>query len=305
VKPQKYFDVVIVGGGIAGMTAAIYTARANLTTAIIEQEVCGGLVNSTYVVENFPSYPSINGMELMEKTLEQVEALGVDVEQVAEITKMDIAGEQKTIETAEDIYTAKSVILATGRVPVALPMETECEQIHYCSICDGTGYKGKKLLVVGGGNSGFDEALYLHSLGVVEITIIEMMDRFFASEITQDKIKGIDTISARTSTKIKALIEDGKLNGVVLENTQTGEIDTLDVDGIFVFIGQKPNTDSFANVVTLDNMGYVLANGEMETNLQGVFSAGDVNQKSYRQITTAMGDGTIAALSAEKYIRSQ
>ncbi|NQU63141.1 MAG: FAD-dependent oxidoreductase, partial [SAR324 cluster bacterium] len=120
------------------MTAAIYTARANLTTAIIEQEVCGGLVNSTYVVENFPSYPSINGMELMEKTLEQVEALGVDVEQVAEITKMDIAGEQKTIETAEDIYTAKSVILATGRVPVALPMETECEQIHYCSICDGT-----------------------------------------------------------------------------------------------------------------------------------------------------------------------
>lgn len=305
MKIQKKFDVIIVGGGIAGMTAAIYTSRANLSTVIIEQEVCGGLVNSTHVVENFPSYMSINGMELMEKTLEQVEQLGVEVEQVAEIVSMDILGDQKRVETTEAIYTSRASILATGRVPVPLGMETECEQIHYCSVCDGTAYKGKKVLIVGGGNSGFDEALYLLSLGVEQITIIEMMDCFFASQTTQDKLTGNKKVAAYTSTKIKELIEDGKLKGVVLENTMTGETNIVDIDGIFVFIGQKPNTSIFDASVNLDNTGYVIANADMETNLKGVFSAGDVNQKSYRQITTAMADGTIAALSAEKYIHSR
>lgn len=155
-----------------------------------------------------------------------------------------------------------------------------------------------------GGNSGFDEALYLLSLGVAEITIIEVMDRFFASQTTQDKLADNEKVTAYTSTRIKTLIEDGKLNGVVLENTQTGNTVSIAVDGIFVFIGQKPNTEIFADTVTLDKAGYILANAQMETNLKGVFSTGDVNQKAYRQITTAMGDGTIAALSAEKYIRS-
>lgn len=303
MKPEKNVDVVIVGGGIAGMTAAIYTARANLSTVIVEQEVCGGLVNSTYVVENFPSVKSINGMELMEKTLEQVEELGVEVEQVAEIQRLEIKGDVKVVETEEGIYNGKAVILATGRLPVPLPMETECEQIHYCSVCDGTAYKDKQVLIVGGGNSGFDEALYLRSLGVKQITIIEMMERFFASRVTQDKVADRAEISARTSTRIKELVEDGKLKSVILEDMATGNTDTIDVDGIFVFIGQKPNTSSFAAAINLDKAGYVLANEAMETNLAGVFSAGDVNQKAYRQITTAMADGTIAALSAEKYIR--
>jgi len=304
MKPEKKVDVVILGGGPAGMTAAIYTARANLSTVIVEQEVCGGLVNSTYVVENFPSYISINGMELMEKTLEQVERLGVEVEQVAEIENLQLTGDLKTVETDEAIYCGRTIILATGRVPIPLPMETDCEQIHYCSVCDGTAYKGKKVLIVGGGNSGFDEALYLLSLGVKEIIIIEMMDQFFASQTTQDKVAGKPEISARTSTRIRELVEDGRLKAVVLENTDTGESETLDVDGIFVFIGQKPNTEMFADVITLDEHGYIQASEHMETNLEGVYSAGDVNQKTYRQITTAMADGTIAALTVEKYLRS-
>ncbi len=303
MKEEKKFDVLILGGGIAGMTAAIYTARANLSTAIVEQEVCGGLVNSTHVVENFPSYKSINGMELMEKTLEQVEDLGVEVEQVAEINSVQLEGDTKVIETEDTIYSGRAIILSTGRVPTPLPMETDCEQIHYCSVCDGTAYKGKKVLIVGGGNSGFDEALYLLSLGVEQITIIEMMDRFFASEITRDKVVDKPEITARTSTKIKELVEDGRLKEVVLENIETGETDTLDVDGIFVFIGQKPNTGMFKDTIKLDEQGYILAGENMETNLKGVYSAGDVNRKAYRQITTAMADGTVAALSIEKTIR--
>lgn len=304
MKTEKSVDIIIVGGGIAGMTAAIYSARANLSTVIIEEAVCGGLVNSTYVVENFPSYVAINGMELMEKTLEQIRQLGVEVEEAIEIEKMALTQNPKRLETEDTVYIGKAVILATGRVPVPLDIETDCEQIHYCSVCDGAAYKGKKVLVVGGGNSGFDEALYLCSLGVEQITIIEMMDRFFASETTQNKVVGNDTVSARTATRIKELIGDSKLEAAVLENTQTGENKRVDIDGIFVFIGQKPNTESFADVISLDKQGYILANEHMETNVKGVFSAGDVNQKSFRQITTALADGTIAALTAERYIRS-
>ena len=305
MKIQKNVDIIILGGGIAGMTAAIYCAKANLSTVIIEQAVCGGLVNSTYVVENFPSYVSINGMELMEKTLDQVQKLGVEVEEAVEVINIELTGDQKSIEIDDIIYYGNAVILATGRIPIPLPIETECEQIHYCSVCDGASYKEKKVLVVGGGNSGFDEALYLLALGIEQITIIEMMDHFLASETTCNKLLAKGNVTARTSTRIKELVQSSKLEAVVLENTETRETERIDVDGIFVFIGQKPNTETFADTISLDELGYILATEKMETNVNGVFSAGDVNQKAIRQITTAMADGTIAALTAEKYIRSQ
>ena len=181
MKPENHFDLIVLGGGIAGMTAAIYAARANVSTVIIETLVCGGLVNSTYLVENFPSYPTIHGMDLMEKVQDQVTNLGVEIDQMAEIVTVDITGDTKSVETEESIYTGKAIIVVTGREPTKLDIDTECEEIHYCSVCDGSHYKGKTVLVVGGGNSGFDEALYLLSLGVEQIVLIEVMDRFFAS----------------------------------------------------------------------------------------------------------------------------
>lgn len=303
MKPEKNFDIIILGGGPAGMTAAIYTARANLATVIVEKEVCGGLVNSTYQVENFPSYIAINGMELMEKVQEQVRNLGVEVEEVAEITGVDITTDVKRVETEEGIYTAKAIILATGREPVKLDMETDCEEIHYCSVCDGSDYKGKNVLVVGGGNSGFDESLYLLSLGIKKITLIEVLDRFFASRTTQDRLAQFSQVTTKTSTRIKKIICEDKLQSVILENVKSGGTEKVDADGIFVYMGQKPNTELFKDVITLDVNGFIIADGNMETNLKGVYAAGDVIQKDYRQITTAMADGTIAALSAEKYIR--
>jgi len=303
MEPEKNFDVIILGGGPAGMTAAIYTARANLDTVIVDKEICGGLVNSTHQVENFPSYISIHGMELMEKVQEQVLNLGVEIDEVAEITAVDIATDVKKVETEEYVYTAKAIILATGREPVKLDIETDCEEIHYCSVCDGSDYKEKKVLVVGGGNSGFDEALYLLSLGVKHITLIEVFDRFFASQTTQDKLAGFSQVVTKTSTRVKKLVVEDKLQSVILENVQSGETGKVDVDGIFVYMGQKPNTTLFKDIVALDDDGFILANSSMETNIKGVLAAGDVIQKAYRQITTAMADGTIAALSAEKYIR--
>ena len=239
----------------------------------------------------------------MEKVQEQVLNLGVETDQMAEITCLDITTDVKTVETEEYIYTGKAIILATGREPVKLDIETDCEDILYCAICDGSYYKGKKVLVVGGGNSGFDEALYLLSLGVRQLTLIEVADRFFASQTAQNKLAQFDHVAAKTSTCIKELVIGDKLQSVMLENVRTGEAEKIDVDGIFVYMGQMPNTTLFEDIVTLDDDGFVLTDIGMETNIKGVYAAGDVVRKTYRQITTAMADGTVAALSAEKFIR--
>jgi thioredoxin reductase (NADPH) len=303
MKPIKAFDLVILGGGIAGMTAAIFAARANLKTAIMEEKACGGLANWTNTVENFPSHISINGMELMERVLEQVENLGVAVDQAAEVERLDITGTVKEVETGEALYAGKAIILATGRQPIRLQLETDCERVHYCSVCDGSSYAGKKVMVVGGGNSGFDESLYLLSLGVSEIVMVEALEKCCASEIAQTKLRSHRNVKIRTSTSVKAIVEERNCCRVTLQTEGGRENDTVSVDGIFVFIGQRPNTHMFRGIVDLDSDGYVLTGPDRETNVAGVYAAGDVIQKRYRYLTTAMADGTIAALAVAKYIR--
>lgn len=285
------------------MTAAIFAARASLKTAIIEEKICGGLANWTNRVENFPSHISINGMELMERVLAQVQNLGVEVDEAAEVVRLDLRGPVKIVETNETLYRGKAIILATGRQPIKLPVETDSDRIHYCSVCDGSAYGGKKVLVVGGGNSGFDESLYLLSLGMAKIIIIEAMDRCCASETTQAKLRSHGNVDIRTRTCVAAVANEGKGCRVTLENLCCGARESLYVDGVFVFIGQKPNTSLFHGLVDLDENGYIVARTNMETNVPGVYAAGDVVQKSHRYLTTAMADGTIAALAAEKYIR--
>ena len=285
MKETKLFDLLILGGGPAGMTAAIYAARANLRAAIVESDICGGLVNTTYLVENFPSYKSIHGMELMQKVTEQVEALGVEVDQVAEVAEIRLVGPIKEIETEEFLYQAPAIILCTGRRPVPLDIDTgDCQQIHYCSICDGAAYKGKCVIIVGGGNSGFDEACYLKSLGVAKIHLVEEMDRFFAADKTQKMLLSCENVIATTSTRVVELVTDDKLKAVKLENVCSGESEMVDADGIFVYMGQVPNTQLFENSVALNSNGYITTSEDMETNLPGVFAAGDVRQKKYRQI---------------------
>ncbi|MGX7949556.1 NAD(P)/FAD-dependent oxidoreductase [Oleidesulfovibrio alaskensis] len=305
MKESRQVDIVILGGGPAGMTAAIYAARASLNVALLEESVTGGLVNSTYTVENFPSYPAIHGMELMQKMRDHVDSLGVTVEEVCEIESVSLAGQVKTVETDEAVFQARAVILATGRKPVPLDVPTGCEQVHHCAICDGAAYKGRRVLVVGGGNSAFDESLYMLGIGVEHITLVEKMDRFFAAQSTQDTLLETGRVDARTQTVVHDLIvENDSLKAAVLEHTGSGVRETVPVDGVFVFLGQSPNNDLFRDVVTLSRGGYVVVDEHMATSVPGVFSAGDINEKHYRQITTAMADGTVAALAAERYIRS-
>ena len=414
MKPEKHVDLVIVGGGPAGMTAAVYAAQANLSTVILEESVTGGLVNSTHTVLNFPSYPRIHGMELMEKMREHVDSLSVPVEEICEIEALSLEGKLKTVETDEEIFRSKAVILATGRKPVAIDLPTECDDMHYCAICDGGAYKGKRVLVVGGGNSAFDESLYLLQIGVSHLTIVETESRFFAAESTQQQLLTDDRVTPRTGTKLVDLcleegrlagaviedlatgrkpvaidlptecddmhycaicdggaykgkrvlvvgggnsafdeslyllqigvshltivetesrffaaestqqqlltddrvtprtgtklvdlcLEEGRLAGAVIEDLASGNRETLPMDGVFVFLGQTPNNESFKDQVALSEKGYILAGADMGTNIPGVYGVGDINEKVFRQITTAMGDATVAALSVERYIRN-
>ena len=304
MKRTRSFDLLILGGGVAGMTAAIFAARASLKTAIIEEKICGGLANWTNRVENFPSHISINGMELMERVLAQVQNLGVEVDEAAEVVRLDLRGPVKIVETNETLYRGKAIILATGRQPIKLPVETDSDRIHYCSVCDGSAYGGKRVLVVGGGNSGFDESLYLLSLGVADIIVVEALDRCGASETTQAKLRSRGNVDIRTHTCVAAVVKEGNGCRVTLENSKSGFREGLFVDGVFVFIGQKANTELYAGQVDLDPDRYVITGPNRETNLPGVYAAGDVVQKSHRYLTTAMADGTIAALAAERYVKA-
>ncbi|SIO32481.1 NAD(P)/FAD-dependent oxidoreductase [Halodesulfovibrio marinisediminis] len=298
------YDLIILGGGVAGMTSAIYAARANLRVLILDENACGGLVNWTKVIENMPSYTSIGGMELVERIQEQVEALGVDIEEAACIDSIDLTGEEKVIEADDIVYKAKAVIVATGRKPIPLEVAGECENVHFCAICDGAAYKDKKVLVVGGGNSGFDEGIALLDQGIKELLLIEQMDKFFAAQHTQDELTSRDNARAILSTEVTAVNCEEALQSVTLRNVATGESTEYKCDGIFVFMGQKPGTEIFEGQLKMDKDGYIETDELMATSLTGVFAAGDVRPKKYRQITTAMGDGTIAALEAERYIRS-
>lgn len=303
MKERHACDLLIIGGGPAGMTAAIYAARANLRTILLESNITGGLVNSTHTVENFPGRPGVHGMELMESMRAHVDSLPVTVEEVCDVQRLLLTGQEKSAETDDAVYTAKAVILATGRHPIPLETPTEAEEVHHCAICDGAPYAGKRVLVVGGGNSAFDESLYLLGLGVEYITLVESTDRFYAAQSTQDALLGSGKVTALTRTQVSDLVvREGHLTGAVLEGDSGRE--TVDVEGIFVFLGQKPNNALFAEQVELTDAGYIRAGEDMSTNLPGVFGAGDINHKAFRQITTAIADGTIAALAAERYLRS-
>ncbi len=306
MKPEHRFDCLIVGGGPAGITAGIYAARANMRAVLLESNITGGLVNSTYTVENFPSYPSIHGMELMGRMREHLDGLGVPVEEVCAVERLDLGGTEKIAETDEAVYRAPTVILATGRRPVPLETPTPCDQVHHCAICDGAPYVGKRVLVAGGGNSAFDESLYLLSLGVAHVTLVEAMPRFFAAAATQEALFASGKAEGHTGTRVRDLeVTDDRLVAAVLENTASGETWREPVDGVFVFLGQTPSNALFKDQIVLTEAGYIPAGPDMATSLPGVFAAGDIVDKPFRQITTAVADGTVAALAAERYLRGR
>lgn len=302
-------DVLIIGAGPSGLTAAIYTARSRLNTVIIDSNLPGGQVITTFHVANYPgTNGTIRGLDLAENMKRQTLDFGAQIYDLQQISQIDLLGEEKFVKTDHADYYAKSVILATGSEPRKLPVAGEREfrgrGVHYCATCDGALYQDANVAVVGGGISALEEAVFL-SRYARSVTILNRSDRFKAPALYAEKTLKDPSISVVWDSVIKELKGDSFLKTTILEDVKTGELSELQLDGIFVYIGMQPNSELFTGQVKLSENGYILTDENMSTNIPGVFAAGDIREKEIRQISTAVGDGTIAGIMADKYINSK
>lgn len=304
-KKELSPDVAIIGGGPAGLTAAIYASRAALDTVVLENEVIGGQMSSTVSVENFPSYESVTGAELSDKMKKHALVCGAVIEAFDTVRSVELSASEKLIMTDERTYRPKTVIIATGSSPVRLPVQSEEKLrghgIHYCTACDGALYRGKAAAVIGGGNSALESGVYLAGLAR-EVLMIRRRDSYHGERVLIDRLKSMKNVRILYNWDLADVIGENNVKGIIVKNTKSNSQTLLPVDAVFGCIGHKPETDMLRGMIKLDEHGYILTNEQMSTDIDGVFAAGDVRAKQYRQITTAVSDGTIAALNAERFI---
>ncbi|WP_187369760.1 thioredoxin-disulfide reductase [Fodinicola acaciae] len=302
-------SVIIVGSGPAGYTAAIYTARANLSPLVIEGAESGGALMTTTEVENFPGYPDgVMGPEMMEQLRAQAERFGAEFV-TDDASAVDLSGDIKKVTVGDTTYEAPAVILATGSAwrPLGVPGEQEYlgRGVSSCATCDGFFFKNHNIAVIGGGDSAMEEATFLTRFAE-KVTIVHRRDEFRASKIMADRALANDKIEVRWNSKVEEVLgTDGKVSGLVLTDTRTGEKSTLDVTGVFIAIGHDPRSQLFRDQVDTDDNGYVLVDHpSTRTNLRGVFAAGDLVDHVYQQAITAAGSGCVAALDAERFLEN-
>lgn len=303
---EKQYDVVIVGGGPAGYSAALYCAREGLSTLVLEMLSAGGQMATTAQVDNYPGFDAgVDGFELAEKMQAGAERFGV-VSTFAEVTGMELAGWPKVIRTTEGSVKARAVVLAMGASPrkMGLPGEEELmgRGLAYCATCDGMYYKGKVVAVAGGGNSAAADALTLTKL-CKKVYLIHRRDTLRADRVYLEPLKQAENLEFVWNTQIDALLHGEKLTGLALTNKATGERSTLACDGLFVAVGREPNTALVRGQVELDAQGYLVAGETTRTSVPGVFAAGDIRTKPLRQIVTAAADGAVASKYVAEYLR--
>lgn len=302
---MKHYDVIVIGGGPAGYTAALYTARAGLSTLVLEKLYAGGQINETTRIDNYPGYPEgIDGVTLGQKLRSAAERFYAETK-FAEVLKTRLQGKEKLVETAEGSYTAKAVVIATGAGHRHLNLEGEQELIGrglaYCAACDGGFYRGKTVAVVGGGNSAAADALLLSRIAE-KVILIHRRDSLRATKIYHQPLQQAENIAFRWNSTVKKLLSDQKLTGVRIQNVSTGEEEDILLDGLFVSIGRSPATELFRDQLPLDEGGYIIADESTKTEIPGVYAAGDVRTKTVRQIVTAEADGAVAAHQIEEYL---
>jgi len=304
-KPQKFLDLLIIGAGIAGLTAGIYAARMKLDTLILEDALIGGQIIDAYGIENYPGFHSIKGSHLIEKIEEQALHFGAKIDEFDTIIAVKLTDTEKIIETQSFIYKPTAVIIAAGmdrrKLPVIEEKHFRGKGIHYCELCDGHLYQGKSIAVVGGGNAAVDAANFLDKYAK-KIYIIHRSPALTASAMSQEKLRNNPKIEFLFNTNIVKASGEYSLESVIIENVLTKEQKLLALDGIFVNIGVVPKTQLYQHDIELDAALHIKAGETCETNIKGVFAAGDIRTKLIRQLTTAAADGTVAALLAEKYI---
>ena len=302
---ERIYDVIIIGGGPAGYTAALYASRAGLDTLVIEKMGPGGQMALTDIIDNYPGFEEgIDGISLGMKMQAGAERFGAATE-YAEVTSLELADKIKTIETTSGSFLTRTLIIATGADPRKLGIEGEDALVgrglHYCAHCDGRFYKGKTVMVVGGGNSAASDALYLSHL-CEKVIVVHRRDTLRATKIYHEPLMSAPNVEFMWNSAINDYIVDKKIVGAKVKNLQSGELSDVAFDGLFVSIGRKPATDLFVDQLALDGNGYIIADESTRTSIEGVYAAGDVRTKTLRQVVTAVSDGAIAADEAEKYI---
>jgi thioredoxin reductase (NADPH) len=303
------YDVIVIGGGAAGLTAGIYLSRAKVKTLILNEGTIGGQMVLTHEIANYPGVENVSGYELSNIMKKQAKSFGCEIKANLRVTNLQLEDEMKSVEVnSKDVYTANAVIIATGGKSRTLGVPGEDifkgKGISYCATCDGDFFQDKEIIVVGGGNSALEEAVSLTKYAS-KLTIVHQFDHFQAFEHAINDVKSNPKIDFILESTISHFYGDEKLNKVDIKNLKTGEISQRRIDGVFIFIGYVPNTEKFRDMIELNNYDEIIVNQKYETNLSGVFAAGDSIQKRYRQITTAVADGTIAALNAIDYINIQ
>lgn len=302
---ERIYDVIIIGGGPAGYTAALYASRAGLDTLVIEKMGPGGQMALTDIIDNYPGFDEgIDGISLGMKMQAGAERFGAATE-YAEVTSLELSEKIKTIETTSGSFLTRTLIIATGADPRKLGIEGEDALVgrglHYCAHCDGRFYKGKTVMVVGGGNSAASDALYLSHL-CEKVIVVHRRDTLRATKIYHEPLMSASNVEFMWNSAIDDYIVDKKIVGAKVKDLQSGEITEVAIDGLFVSIGRKPATDLFASQLSLDEGGYIIADESTKTSIEGVYAAGDVRTKTLRQVVTAVSDGAVAADEAEKYI---
>jgi thioredoxin reductase (NADPH) len=300
-------SVIIIGSGPAGLTAALYSARANLKPLLIEGLEAGGQLMLTTLVENWPGYrDGIMGPDLIAEMRTQAERFGADIVR-GHVERVDLSHRPFTVRTADDEYQSRSLIVATGASARLLGLESERALIGHgvstCATCDGFFFRGKPIAVIGGGDSAMEEAIFLTKFAS-KVTVVHRRDTLRASKIMQDKAFANPKIAFEWNSEVEDVRDAGKgeVNALMVRNNKTGELKVLDVEGVFVAIGHTPNTALFQGQLDMDANGYVLTHSGTRTNIPGVFAAGDVQDHIYRQAVTAAGSGCMAAIDAEKYL---
>lgn len=308
MKPIKEIDLIIVGAGPAGLTAAIYATRAGLETLVLENNIIGGQVRLSYTIENYPGFESIKGNELADKIEQQATALGTQIDEFDFIERVSLKDKEKIVETGDYIYKPKAVIIATGANPKKLPIPGEAKYlgkgIHYCGVCDGASYKDEVIAVVGGGNAALEESMFLAKLAS-KVIIIRRYDYFKGEAKVLEAVEKTPNIEIMYNWDIVDVDGEGFVDKAIVKNTKTDEIKEMPLKAVFGYIGTEPKTELFKEDIELTSSGYIATNDSMETNIKGVYAVGDIREKEFRQITTAVADGTIAALKAEQYITAQ